>query len=174
MCLCEILLIICRTVHRRHFLPNPTEFSTPTLSGRGRKFWPRSFSPLLNDSGKLYGIKSSEYFSLCNFISSTLRSNDRNSASNLGQCKPYKKQLIEKLTYTCRYVSWLKKIHYFCCLLEFIFHKYLHYICLYGGAFHKFFSALIHEQTKRYMVVQCPLKYLNINILKNTFILSKV
>ncbi len=45
VCLCEILLIICRTIHRRHFLPNLTEFSTYTLSGiyRVRKVWPRVF-----------------------------------------------------------------------------------------------------------------------------------
>jgi hypothetical protein len=44
------------------------------------------FSLPWNNSGKLYGIKSPEYFSLCNFIPSTLRSIIRNSVLNLGQC----------------------------------------------------------------------------------------
>ncbi len=66
--------------------------STPGLSGRERKFEPgkfSSFSHPWNNFGKFYGIKSPEYFYVCNFIPSTLRSIDRNSAKNirnLSQC----------------------------------------------------------------------------------------
>jgi hypothetical protein len=63
--------------------------STPGMSGRGRKFEPgkfSSFSHPWNNFGKFYGIKSPEYFYGCNFIPSTLRSIDRNSAKKLGQC----------------------------------------------------------------------------------------
>jgi hypothetical protein len=50
-----------------------------------RYLTPVNFSNPWKNSAKLYGIKSPEYFSLCNFIPSALRSNDRNSSFNNDQ-----------------------------------------------------------------------------------------
>ncbi len=57
--------------------------STLSRSGGVRKFEPEKFSSFShpwNNSGKFYVIKSPKYFSVCNFIPSTLRSIDQNFA----------------------------------------------------------------------------------------------
>jgi hypothetical protein len=86
---CETLGLYVRNAFRR-YVCDSVVISIPSLSVRGRKLEPGEFfypfSHPWNNSSKFYGIKSPEYFSVCNFIPSTLRSMDRNSALNMGQC----------------------------------------------------------------------------------------